>query len=325
MKDKSNSPLVSVIIPCYNYGCFLSVAIDSIINQIYNNWECIIVDDGSTDNTKEIAESYIEIDDRIRYFFKQNGGLSSARNFGIKHSNGEFIQLLDADDFISSTKLSDQIELFMSINNVDVVYCDYLYYTSENNSFWKNPALKSKVKGPLLFNLILQWESSLSIPIHCLLIRKSCFTKFGLFNENLPTHEDFNMHYTFFSNNVNYYFHFKYDAFYRIHQNSMARNYTNMFRGFFLVLFNIFYKDKVSIGIRIITLFKIVYLLQQMMEFKLRGLNVDFTNASLLYSQKSKCLFIFMITVFLLPFTITYRLKAVIFNKNKQVITNLNC
>ena len=89
------NPLISVIVPCYNQAQYLDECLQSVLNQTYQNWECIIVNDGSPDNTHEIAESYCRKDARFKYFYKENGGLSSARNAGISISNGEFIQFLD--------------------------------------------------------------------------------------------------------------------------------------------------------------------------------------------------------------------------------------
>ena len=92
--------LVSIIVPCYNQAHFLNESLDSVINQSYPNWECIIVNDGSPDNTEEIAKKWCKNDKRFQYLEKENGGLSSARNAGIKISKGEFILPLDADDIL---------------------------------------------------------------------------------------------------------------------------------------------------------------------------------------------------------------------------------
>ena len=96
-----NSPLVSVIIPTYNRVEFLEIAIQSVVNQTYNNIEIIVVDDGSKSNYAEsICNEYLN----CFYFYKNNGGLSSARNFGISKSKGELIAFLDDDDFWQNSK-----------------------------------------------------------------------------------------------------------------------------------------------------------------------------------------------------------------------------
>src|SRR5690606_1422900 len=88
--------LISVVIPCYNYGHFLPIAIESVLNQTYLNKEIIVVDDGSSDNTAEVATSYEE----VKYIYQKNRGLSAARNLGAAHSNGEYLVFLDADDWL---------------------------------------------------------------------------------------------------------------------------------------------------------------------------------------------------------------------------------
>ena len=95
-------PLVSVIIPCYNHGHFLSEAIMSLFQQNYPSIEIVVVDDGSTDNTREVAESFAGIKEgvEVKYVFKNNGGLSAARNTGVEKSKGELLVFLDADDWL---------------------------------------------------------------------------------------------------------------------------------------------------------------------------------------------------------------------------------
>ena len=93
-----NATLISVVIPAYNAGQFLDETLESVLSQTYENWECIIVNDGSTDNTESVAKKWCEKDSRFRLTDKENGGLSSARNWGIKESKAEYIAFLDADD-----------------------------------------------------------------------------------------------------------------------------------------------------------------------------------------------------------------------------------
>ncbi|MDN3676705.1 glycosyltransferase family 2 protein [Flavobacterium paronense] len=112
---------VSVIIPCYNQAHFLSDALHSILEQTYNNWECIIVNDGSPDNTETIAQDWCKKDDRFKYLYKENGGLSSARNYGINVAKGEYIVTLDADDKYEKTFLSKGVEILDNNKKIGVV------------------------------------------------------------------------------------------------------------------------------------------------------------------------------------------------------------
>lgn len=104
-------PLISIIIPMYNVEGFISECLDSVIAQTYKNIEIIIVDDGSTDNSHKIASSYLEKDNRIKIFQKQNGGLSDARNFGIEKSSGMFLFFLDSDDFLPAYAIEYLVDL----------------------------------------------------------------------------------------------------------------------------------------------------------------------------------------------------------------------
>ena len=101
-----SSTLISVIVPCYNQAQYLDECLQSVLDQTYENWECLIINDGSPDNTEEVAKKWIEKDSRFKYFYKENGGLSSARNFGIERAKGEWILPLDSDDLIVNKYLA---------------------------------------------------------------------------------------------------------------------------------------------------------------------------------------------------------------------------
>jgi glycosyltransferase involved in cell wall biosynthesis len=113
----SNPPLVSVIIGAYNAEKYLAQAIESILAQTFTDYEIILIDDGSTDRTKEIAQSYPE----IRYFYQENQGVAAARNRGVAESLGEYLTFLDADDLWLPDKLALQIEIFAQKAQVDIV------------------------------------------------------------------------------------------------------------------------------------------------------------------------------------------------------------
>ncbi len=99
------NPLFSAVLPTYNRASMISRAIESVINQSYTNWELIIVDDGSTDNTKEIIDSYNKADKRIKYFYQENSERSVARNNGISKAKGDWICFLDSDDLYNNNHL----------------------------------------------------------------------------------------------------------------------------------------------------------------------------------------------------------------------------
>ena len=130
-----STSLISVIVPSYNAESFLDETLESVLSQTYENWECIIVNDGSTDNTEEIAKKWCEKDTRFRYIYKKNGGLSSARNYGIKESKAEYIAFLDHDDVLTPDSLEIRINTLLK-ENVDLVYSNayrinYREYTKQ--------------------------------------------------------------------------------------------------------------------------------------------------------------------------------------------------
>lgn len=131
-------PLVSIIVPCYNQGAFLAETLESVYKQTYINWECIIVNDGSKDNTKEISNKYCQKDSRFKYLEQNNQGLSSARNNGIRYSKGEYILPLDSDDLIGRTYIEKAIEIFKNNKDVKIVYCRAKLFGKMHGE-WKLP------------------------------------------------------------------------------------------------------------------------------------------------------------------------------------------
>ena len=189
---------ISIIIPSYNYGQYISQALLSLQNQSYNNWECIVVDDGSTDDTKQKVEEWIKKDQRIKYFSQQNAGPAIARNYGITQSKGEYILFLDADDLIESDKLKSHVDVLKKNNEVDIAYGDARYFMDgkpdelfcslkrENKPWIK----KYSGKGHGLINtLIRQNIMVISSP----LIRKKVLAEAGLFDTKLLKLEDWEL------------------------------------------------------------------------------------------------------------------------------------
>lgn len=127
-------PLVSIIIPTYNRGHLIGETLDSILSQTYKNWECIVIDDGSTDNTEELLKEFIKKDNRFQYYKrpdKRTKGPNSCRNFGYELSKGEYIKWFDSDDLMYDNLLEKQ--LFSINNNFDCSVCKIAYNDLENN------------------------------------------------------------------------------------------------------------------------------------------------------------------------------------------------
>ena len=187
------NPKISIIIPVYNGSKYIKEAIDSALCQTYNNVEVIVVNDGSNDNgkTDEIAKSYR---DKIRYFYKENGGVGSALNFGIKIMNGEYFSWLSHDDVYLLNKLELQVNYLQNKENKKriILYSDYQLIDSDSN-FIKNRVIKPVGNDEIIFSLIKYSY------IHggTLLIPKNAFTESGLFNEKLLTTQDYDLWFRF--------------------------------------------------------------------------------------------------------------------------------
>lgn len=163
-----NNILISIIVPCYNQGQFLNEALQSIFDQTYPNWECIIVNDGSTDNTEEIVNEWVAKDSRFNYYKKANSGVSATRNFGLEKVKGQFIQFLDADDILDKSKLEISLNELHSSNdnNIKVVISNFRML-SLNSQITTDPYCRLNEELFNLDNLLYKWQDTFSIPIHC--------------------------------------------------------------------------------------------------------------------------------------------------------------
>ena len=126
--------LISIVVPIYNVENYLRMCLDSIQKQTYTNFECLLINDGTPDNSAEICREYVAKDSRFRYFEKENGGLSSARNYGIERAEGSFITFVDSDDWLEGNSLeilSDKMNQY----DADVVVSCYCIYDEEKETF----------------------------------------------------------------------------------------------------------------------------------------------------------------------------------------------
>lgn len=221
-----NLPLVSIIVPGYNQAQYLEEALYSVFNQTYENWECIIVNDGSLDNTADIAKKWVNKDNRFKYLYKENGGLSSARNSALNMITGEYIQFLDADDCLNKEKLSKSLFQIKDHSNYNIIISHFKMFKEnihdELNSFCE---LSQDV---LLYDKILyDWDFKFNIPIHCGFFNKSLFDNFR-FPEHLKAKEDWIMWLTFFQKKVSAVFINEILVYYRIHDRSMTKKSDHM-------------------------------------------------------------------------------------------------
>jgi glycosyltransferase involved in cell wall biosynthesis len=184
MKKGNNNIKVSIIIPTYNRGWIIKEAIESVLAQDFIDFELIVVDDGSTDNTSEILHSYRE---DITVFQQNNKGVSAARNRGLSEASGRFIAFLDSDDLWLPQKLSRQVDFFNS--NPDALICQTEEIWIRNN-VRVNPKKRHKKPSGMIF------EPSLALCLvspSAVMIRRSLFEKIGGFDETLPACEDYDL------------------------------------------------------------------------------------------------------------------------------------
>lgn len=124
--------LVSVILTCYNQEQYLAEALDSVLNQTYSYWECVILNDGSTDGSEEVAKRYVSRDKRFIYVYQSNQGVVAARNNAIKISKGDYILPLDGDDKLSPDYLKLAADVLDKNKDVILVYCDVVKFGEES-------------------------------------------------------------------------------------------------------------------------------------------------------------------------------------------------
>jgi glycosyltransferase involved in cell wall biosynthesis len=177
-------PKVSVIIPTYNRGSLIKRAVDSVLSQTFKDYEIIIIDDGSKDDTKDVLAPYM---DRVRYVHQANAGISKARNHGIELAKGQYIAFLDSDDYWAPEKLEVQAEILDGNPKVGIVY-GRMPIVNEHGE-----VLGMKPNGPSGKNfqeLLRVWGD---LPTSSVMTRKECFDRVGVFDPDLPPMEDIDM------------------------------------------------------------------------------------------------------------------------------------
>ncbi len=216
-------PLVSVIMATYNRAEFIEEAIDSVLAQDYDNYELIIIDDGSTDHSGElIAERYSRYP-QISYHYQANAGQMAATNEGIKRAKGDFIALIDSDNAWVADKLSTQIALFAQHPEVDIVYGDIIIMDEHSQEVHRNNM--RRYSG----NISAQLLKDNCVSVNTAMTRKRCFDELGGMNTAVEVAGDYEMWLRFSSR---YQFHYepKFFAYYRVMQNQISSDKTRRFR-----------------------------------------------------------------------------------------------
>ena len=181
---------VSVVLTCYNGARWISVAIESILAQTYKNFELVVIDDGSTDNSKEIVSSYL-CDERVRYIYQENRGFSAAVNRGIKESRGDLIGFIGQDDLWLQNKLELQVEYLYNHKYVDLVHSSYYAIDTQGRIIGirtveiPNVSSKREFIEKLFLRNFIGFET--------VLVKRQCFDKGGFFDERMVGFSDHDM------------------------------------------------------------------------------------------------------------------------------------
>lgn len=238
--DRTSTPTVSVIIPCYNQGRFLPDAVASVRGQTFSDWDCVIVDDGSTDETATVADVLAAGDHRIRVVHQANRGLPGARNEGLRVARGRYIQFLDADDLLDPDKLRRQVSVLSAVEELALSYTDYRYCPENDvtatitRDGFPPPRF---ITGRPLWDIASRWETEFSIPVHCFLFDTRFFTQRNIsFDETLPSHEDWDCWMRIFALDPLVLLVPGPLAVYRLHEEQVTRDRAVLGRGFDMAL-----------------------------------------------------------------------------------------
>ena len=177
-------PLVSILVTCYNQEHCIIKTLESVSQQTYTNWECIIVDDGSTDESAEVIKAFIKGDVRFTYVYQDNQGVSAARNTGFKMATGTYINFLDGDDTFLPQKLERQVEVFSQNPEISICICHHQFCVENEKkySYFQFDNIQPKPLEQILY----KWHNGIAIPLHSPLYKRSIWNK-----DELPFPEDY--------------------------------------------------------------------------------------------------------------------------------------
>lgn len=145
-------PKVSIIVPCYNQEDYIRETLQSVLGQTYQNWECLVTDDGSQDSSATVIKSFAEKDDRIKYFYQENAGVSAARNNGLRHATGKYLLMLDGDDVLNPRGVEEAVKEFEKDPELLVVFSDTISFGEGIEPKSSNSAPQFGLKDLLLTN-----------------------------------------------------------------------------------------------------------------------------------------------------------------------------
>lgn len=182
---------VSVIMPCYNASMYLAEAIHSVQNQSYGDWELLVIDDGSTDNSVDVVKKYAQEDNRIKLIQQSNSGACRARNNGIDHAEGDYIKFLDADDLLEDGCLECQVRQVEKLNARQIPFGDYNNVDRDGRIISKYVFNREHdLKADPVYFFFSEWRVLISAPLH----RTALLREIGGFNEELKRGQESDLH-----------------------------------------------------------------------------------------------------------------------------------
>ena len=222
--------LVSFIIPTYNYSAFVRDAVESALLQTYKPVEVIVVDDGSTDDTKEVLSDYIDTGE-IKYLYQNNKGLAGARNRGLAEAKGEYIVFLDSDDVVDEKKLEIQVKCLEENPLYSFCFSDFRFFEGEDFLNGTPPSFKYPVE--MTFRDLV---SGKFLPVHTLLMRRDVLDRIGYFDESLRVCEDSDLWIRAFMAGMRFLYVDQVLAYYRRHGSQMVKDSVRVTRTFIEVI-----------------------------------------------------------------------------------------
>lgn len=209
--------LISIIMPTYNRESFLPVAIESVIAQSYKEFELIVVDDGSTDNSRELINTYAETDSRIKYLYQENQRQSVARNYALSIARGEFICFLDSDNYWPVDKLEKSIQAFKQYPEADIIYGDCITIDEHGNELHRHNMRRysGRVAALLLKDNFVSMNTTMT--------RRKCFDEMGGMSGKRRVADDYDLWLKF---SARFYFQYipEFLAYYRVMENQISSN-----------------------------------------------------------------------------------------------------
>jgi glycosyltransferase involved in cell wall biosynthesis len=213
LKDE---PLISIITPTYNRADFIEEAVQSVLDQTYQNFEHLIVDDGSTDNTREILSPFLA-DRRLRYFYQENQGQSVARNLAIEHARGEFVCFLDSDNIWLPIHLASQLAAFQETPEVDIVYGDGITIDEQGNELRRKNIKRHS--GYIAFQML----KDNCVGMNMTMARRKCFDEMGGMSGKRRVADDYDL-WLKFSSRYRFRYVPRYLAYYRVMEDQISSN-----------------------------------------------------------------------------------------------------